>query len=235
LKQLINSLQRNQNIPDAISQLSNKVKNFMMPDELLSTELCDILTRLANFRAAMASKGPFDSDYSVPILLQLDADLEKWAFALPSSWRYERQMGIPQREHYTLYYHKYPGFSIATLWNQYRIARCLVNDALLTYLDSSLDVTSDLHRLPLLEQSNQIKDNIRNFCTDICASVPYFLRQMDQNDLPKPNVGAIEVIWALFVCASMHSLPEGQRLWAIKQLNKIGHGREIFQVLKLVN
>jgi hypothetical protein len=222
-------------MPDAISQLANSVKNFMMPDELLSTELCDILTRLANLRAAVASKGPFNSDYSVPILLELDTDLEKWAFALPSSWRFERQMCIPQYNHYTLYYHKYPGFSIATLWNQYRIARCLVNDALLTYLDSSLGVTSDLHHLALLEQSNQIKGNIRNVCTDICASVPYFLRQMDQNDLPKLNVGAIEVIWALFVCASMHCLPEEQRLWAIKQLDKIGHGIEIFKALKLVN
>jgi hypothetical protein len=218
-----------------ISQLSNRVKKLMMPEELLSTELGDIIIRLANFRAAMASKGPFNSDYSVPILLQLDSDLEKWAFALPSSWRYELHTCIPQGDFYTLCYHKYPGFSIATVWNQYRIARCLVNDLLLTYLDSSPAVNSALHPLALLEQSNQIKETIWNACTDICASVPYFLRQMGQNYLQKPGVGALEVMWALFICASMHCLPDEQRLWATKQLDKIGNGMGILQALTLAN
>jgi hypothetical protein len=235
LKQLTNSLQRSLPVPDTVSHLSNGVKELMMPDELLSTELGDILIRLANFRAVMASRGPFDVIYSMPILLQLESDLKKWAIALPSSWRYDLHTCIPQGDFYTLYYHKYPGFSIAAVWNQYRIARCLVNDLLLTYLDSSPGTNLALHPLALLEQSDQVKDTIQNVCTDICASVPYFLRQMDQSNHPRPGVGALEVMWPLFTCASMHCIPEEQRLWAIKQLEKIGYGMGILQALTLAN
>jgi hypothetical protein len=219
-------------VPDGISQLSNRTKQHMMPDQLLATKLGDIIIRLANFRASMASKGRFNSGYSVPVLLKLDSDLETWAFNLPSSWRYELHIRNPRGDLYTPYYHKYPGFSIATVWNQYRIARCIVNDILLTYLDSSLSENSALTQI---ECGDQIKETILNVCTDICASVPYFLCQMDENDPPKPGVGALEVMWALFNCASTQCLPDEQRCWAIKQLYNIGHGMGIPQALKLAD
>jgi hypothetical protein len=163
----------------------------MMPDELLSTKLWDIIDRLAKFRASMASKEPFSSDHSIPILLQLDTDLEKWTFGLPSSWTYELRPCVTQGNTYTPSYHKYSGFSIATVWNQYRVARCLVNEVLLTYLDSSPPVHSALHPSALLKQSDRIKETTRNICTDICASVPYFFRQTYQNHPQNPGIGAM--------------------------------------------
>src|ERR1700760_2798917 len=207
----------------------------MMPAELLSIELGDILIRLADFRAAMAKKGPFDFDYAVPILLQIDADLKNWASALPTSWRYDLHTCIPQTDFYTLQYHKYPGFSIAAVWNQYRMARCLVNSVLLSYLDSSPAAQHALHPSALPEQSVQAKETIQNICTDICASVPYFLLRMDQNNTPRPGVGGLEVMWALFTCANMGCIPEKQRLWATKQLDKIGYEMGVLQALTLAN
>jgi hypothetical protein len=232
---LTNSLQRNLPISPQVSQLSNRVKKFLTDEQLIASSLWDIIVRLADFRAAMANKGPFSSDYSVPVLLQLDSDLEKWTFGLPSSWTYELRTYVTQGNIYTPFYHRYSGFSIATVWNQYRVARCLVNELLLTYLDASSPASSALHPSSLLEQSDRIKEIIRNICTDICASVPYFFRQTDQNDPQSPGIGAMEVMWALYICASMHCLPEEQRLWTIQQLEKIGYEMWITQALTLAN
>jgi hypothetical protein len=85
-----------------------------------------------------------------------------------------------------------------------------------------------------LKQRNQSRKTIQELCTDICANVPYFFGQNDQNDTAKPGVGAFEVMWALFTCACMHSVPEGQRVWAISLLENIGHGMAVGQALPLV-
>ena len=191
-----------------------------MPDQLITTELWDIISRLANFRAAIA-KEPFNSGYSVPILLQLDSDLETWKVALPSSWRYQLHTSPVQDNVYTTYCHVYPGFSIATTWNQYRVARCLVNELLLDFLD--------------LSHSERIKETIRNVCTDICASVPYFFRRTLHSEARNPGIGAMDVMWPLFICGSMYCLPEEQRLWAVQHLEKIGRGMWINQALTLAN
>jgi hypothetical protein len=211
------------------------VKKFMTPDELLSTELGDIMIRLANFRASMAAEDSFGASQPVEILLQMDSDLEEWARALPLSWRHEVHTCVPRDDFYTTFYHKYQGFSIAAVWNQYRIARCLVSDHLLSYLDSSRSANQACDPFVLLKQCDQARTTIRKLCIDICASVPYFLCQRDQNDPPRPGVGALEVMWALFTCARMYCIPEEQRLWAIVQLDKIGHEMAVRLALSLAN
>jgi hypothetical protein len=195
----------------------------MFPDQLITTELWDIIVRLANFRAAMASKGQFGSDHAVSVLEQLDSDLEQWSLGLPFSWTYQLRTDANQIDIYTSRYHMYPGFSMATAWNQYRVARCLVNELLLTYLDSSYS------------QAERNKEIIRNLCTDICASVPYFLRRPNQNDSQSPGIGAMDIMWALSICGNTECLPEGQRLWAIEQLENIGRGMWITQALTLAS
>jgi hypothetical protein len=207
----------------------------MTPDELLSTELGDIMIRLANFRAAMATKGSFGSRQCVLILLQMDRDLEKWHLALPSSWMPEIHACIPRDSFYAVFYHKYQGFSIASAWNEYRIARCLVNDLLLSYLDSSRSANQACDPSVSLKQCDEAQETVRKLCTDICASVPYFLGQLNQNDPPRPGVGAHEVMWALFVCARMPCVHEEQRVWVILQLDKIGHEMAVRQALPLAN
>jgi hypothetical protein len=209
------------------------VKKLMLPDQLLSTELCDIIVRLANLRAAMASRVPPNSDSSVPILQQLDSDLENWASGLPSYWSYELCTSDTPSKTYTPYlcYHKYSGFSIATVWNQYRVARCLVNAQLLSYMESSPAAYTSSLPSTIFKQSERVKEIIRNTCTDICASVPYFFRQTNQNNTQNPGIGAMEVMWALFICADMQCVPEMQRLWAIQQLERIGYRMWIAQAL----
>jgi hypothetical protein len=218
--QLMDSLQRNAPVADAVSKLSDSVKDLMTPDQLITTVLWDIVERLANLRGAIAEKA-FSPDHLVPVLLQLDTELENWRLALPSSWGYQLRSSPIQNNSYTHSYHDFPSFSKATTWNQYRVARCLVNELLLDHLDSS--------------HSERIKATIRSLCTDICASVPYFFRQTLQHTSQNPGIGAIDITWSLFFCGSTPCLPEKQRLWAVEQLEKIGGGGWISQALTFAN
>jgi hypothetical protein len=217
-EQLTNSLQRNAPVADAVFRLSNVVKDLMLPDQLITTELWDTIERLANFRA---TKESFSSDSSLAILLQLDSDLEKWSLSVPLAWRYKIHTNPAQDNIYTSCYHIYPGFSVATTWNQYRVARCLVNELLLERLDSP--------------HPERIKETTRNICNEICASVPYFFRRTLRSDTQNPGIGAMDIMWSLFVCGSMHCLPDTQRLWAIKQLENIGRRMWINQALTWAN
>jgi hypothetical protein len=207
----------------------------MTPDELLSAELVAIMIRLASLRAAVASEDSFDYNQRVSTLLQMDFELQRWANALPSYWKYEVHACVPRDGFYTFFYHKYPGFSIASAWNQYRIARCLTNDLLLNYLNSSRSKNQVCDPLVVDEQCNEAQETIQKLCVDICASVPYFLHQMNPNDSPRPGVGALEVMWALFICAGMQYIPGEQRAWAIAQLDKIGHEMAVPQALPMAN
>jgi hypothetical protein len=198
----------------------------MAPDELISTELMEIMTRLANIQASITSRTLLNATRMIPILLQIEEDLETWACNLPSSWRYQILSCPPRNDFYTVYYHTYPGYSIGAAWNHYRISRCIVNDLLVTSLDSSKHLT-------ISERRNQAKRKIVMLCTDICLSTPYFLRQMDYSSFPKPTVGSNDVMWALSVCANMRCVPEERRLWAVTQLERIGHEMGVHQALQL--
>jgi hypothetical protein len=59
----------------------------MTADELNATKLGDIVIRLANFLAAMATTGSFNSVQQIPTLLQIDNDLKDWVLSLPSYWK----------------------------------------------------------------------------------------------------------------------------------------------------
>jgi hypothetical protein len=207
----------------------------MTPDELISTELGDIMIRLANFRAASAIDDSLDTNQSVETLLQLDLCLETWARTLPSSWSHEFRTSVPRDDFYSTFYHIYGGFSIAAMWNQYRIARCLVNEHVLSYLDSSPIENQTRDPFVSLNLCNRARKTIRNQCTDICASVPYFLRGVDQNEILRPGLGALEVMWALFTCARICCIPEEQRLWATTQLDRMGNDMGVRQALSLAN
>jgi hypothetical protein len=220
-------------VPDAVFTLTNRIRPLMTEDELIGTDLGDLIIRLGDFRAAVENGTIPDTDQAMSVLYQMDLDLENWSILLPTSWRYGIHACPPQDGFYTTYYHSYAGFSIAAMWNQYRIARCIVNDLLLTYLDLSYpsDLVFDDSLLP--DQSDHLQHNIRAICTDICVSVPYFLRQTSKSDGPRPGIGALEIMWALDSCASMRCVPEEQRIWAVAQLDQIGHEMGVHQALPL--
>jgi hypothetical protein len=228
---LTNRLHRKLPVPDVFCQLADRAKPLLVQDELLATELGDILAQLANFRAA--SQVPLDTNNRLPILRQLNSQLTSWVTRLPSSWRYQDLVCVPGGSFLGRNYHKYPSFTIAATWNQYRVARCLANEMLLAYLEASM--TKDSNFNISLGGTKGVKDCINTLCNDICASVPYFLGQSLQNDAQQPSVGALEIMWGLYTCSNQLSLSKEQRNWALGQLDMIGHGMGVLQAAGLAS
>lgn len=226
-------LHNHQPFPNVISELSNAVKFIMLHDELLATEIAEIIIRLVNFQAAATSVEGLGPHTSLLFLRQAQADLTRWVSTLPQSWKYKTESCIPGDISYTAFHHLYPGFSIASSWNQYRIAQCLVNCHLITHLQSH--TTEDQHSLGQYQMVQEARQIIHQMCNDICASVPYFLGRADKGNLQRPGVGALEIMWALKVCASMNCIPEEQRFWAISQLEKIGYEMGVLQAFNLAS
>jgi hypothetical protein len=204
-------------------------------DELVATELAEIIIRLVNFRAVIAPKVDcitFDSALST--LCQLQSDLKHWESSTPPSWKYDSKRSVTGDDFNGMSYHSYSGFSVAASWNQYRIAQCLVSDLILTCLNSGLIAESRL--FGATEELLHLADRtIQQMCNEICASVPYFFGRADSNGLQKLGVGALEIMWGLSICGNMKNIPEEQRLWAVAQLERIGHEMGIPQALKLAS
>jgi hypothetical protein len=166
----------------------------------------------------------------------IDRDLEAWASTLPTSWAFTTDIRthIPAEDCYTTSCHSYPSFGVASAWADYRMARCIAKDLLLTQLDYIRSTETDGDVPGLLAQHKQSREVVQELCNDICASIPYLLGYVDHG-LPKSGSGAIRAMWVLFVCACMHYVPETQRLWAIEQLERIGHRMGIHQTLPLAD
>lgn len=226
MAQFTNTLVQKLPIPQTIFRLSETAKGFMSSDELLTTELGDIMFRLANFRASILQGEKSNVANPLPVLLKLEADLNGWASALPPSWIYNVRPCIPQGSFFTNFYHTYSDRSVAVAWNQYRIFLCLVGDMLLEFMGSQATMRSNA-------QSSRVRSMVLNVCTDICSTVPYFLRQVNQSDIQRPGEGTLEVMWALYTCATMPCLPTEQKDWVIAQLDNFGNMMGIGYASKL--
>jgi hypothetical protein len=208
-------------VPKPLFRLPKVIKKVMSPDELLSSDLWDIIALLANLRGKMSLEQSTNVGSYMQPLQQLDCELQGWASRLPPSWRYHIRERNFKHEVYPSHYSQYLGHTIATVWNHYRVARCLIQLTHLEYLQRYPGVDTGLQTLNL-GQSTELESIIQMLCNDICATVPYFLQQTDQQGDSKPGIGAFEVVWPLFFCASITCLPSEQRLWARRKLYEIG-------------
>jgi hypothetical protein len=208
-------------VPKSVTQLPEAIKMVMAPDELLSSELWDIIALLADLQGKMTIEQPTDKGSYMQSLEELDHSLKGWASRLPPSWRFNQKQDI-KTEFDPCHYSTYPSHTIATVWNHYRIARCLIQITRLDYLHKHAGVDTGLPTPNQSEQITELESTTQTLCNDICATVPYFLQQTDEQGDSKPGIGAFEVVWPLFFCASITSLSSEQRLWARRKLYEIG-------------
>ncbi|KAF2670780.1 hypothetical protein BT63DRAFT_201125 [Microthyrium microscopicum] len=223
-----NCLQRKLPVPVVLSELYDSAEVYMPSDELHRLTLGKILIRLANLQAGLAQDISPDPTQAIKILIEIDRDLDKWVLDTPSTWNPKVRPCVPGGFFYTNSFHHYLGFSIATTWNRYRLAGCLLKDMILKFQDPIAD--------PCLVSPNychQAKRHIKELCDEICSSVPYIVGQKSPYDATRPNVGAFEVMWPLFVCTKMSCIPEEQRSWAATQLERIGHESGVRQAIPL--
>jgi hypothetical protein len=76
-----------------------------------------------------------DSENIIACALRIDNELANWAATCPSDYYY-RTVTLEERSEdvYSDFYHVYNSISAATMWNDYRVIRILVNELLLQHL-----------------------------------------------------------------------------------------------------
>ena len=164
-------------------------------------------------------------------LLLIDAALTKWARYLPSQYHYDRVVvGERSESVFSEYYHVYKSILAATLWNNYRCIRILVNQTLVDEYDYlSLQVSAKVassreSQTPYAIRTLAPKYQVEWLARDICASVPSFLgykKEFIHHDLYLRAIVGNLLIWPLYNAGITSSVSNEMRMWLVGRLEKI--------------
>jgi hypothetical protein len=166
----------------------------------------------------------------------MDDDLAAWAVRVPATYEYITKASPSNPNTYEDYYHIYPNFWTASSWNNYRSIRILLNEILLIHLNRVATLPSG----PMEDFSAQREQAhllLEQLCSELCASVPYFLGTVSipssQPASTRRSLGGFQIMWPLFVCGSMTWTERPLRNWIIGQLESIGYTMGIQQAIPL--
>ena len=215
-------------------------------EDRLISRMIDIPSLQSQANIVLAQFKPGENDQHISELIrsakQLDLAITDWAESLPAAWAYTiaTNLDLSSRtsstgvDFYPSHIHRYSDFSIARIWNLYRISRLII-------LSIVLRAASKLW--PRLSNHKRDTDRIqvgrqmRELVDDICASVP-FLSNQDLSRMAlklakhggRPD-GMSEIlvkkarnslIWPLYLGCSVPSLPDNQQTWMRTQLRRLG-------------
>jgi hypothetical protein len=175
-------------------------------------------------------------DYSrsaeiVGSVLNIDAKLMTWATTLPPQYAYDIiSIAEPSEEIFTDHYHRYRNLWIASVWNNYRCIRVLVNELLFVHLlHLSQKQTSFLDEQEVFSsydsEFTRVNSVMMTLTHDICASVPFYLGYHEGRSSPPTPPKAVNgnlLIWPLYTAASMNMVSDMMRTWAVTRLEKVG-------------
>lgn len=182
--------------------------------------------------------------------LKLDAELVSLLITAPSSWNY-RIVHVPTSHGMPVIpqiwgtaYHVYGSTAASSMWNNYRCARILIQELIISILTDINTSTEEAIGLPQQQSlETQCRQTTAQLVDDICASVPYCLGSEIETDLESavpgsgpasftlPGSGGLTLIWPLLVAANSGVVSEDRRIWIGGCLDKIGHSTGINQAL----
>ncbi|KAK7700442.1 hypothetical protein SLS57_012083 [Botryosphaeria dothidea] len=125
---LISCIQRDIVFPEPIKDLMDEaIKDHFVDRDNPLYRLREIMMDFANFRAHWRNRAVWDCRAIVDRSLELDAELVSLQDSLPPSWRYRT---VPTDDDPDIivngYYHVYPGYWQAQVWNSMRTCRLLL-------------------------------------------------------------------------------------------------------------
>ncbi|KAJ5091259.1 hypothetical protein NUU61_006129 [Penicillium alfredii] len=247
--QIIACIQGATRLPDSLLECS-KVPMFLEPRAAYGNRLIITIGKLANLRADIRYRVFKNNPEILSAASAIEAELIAWMTALTPEFNYTVRTRSPfdfAFQHqcrgmspYDDQYSVYPDLFVCNTWNQYRSARIIVSDIILSHSpqfsdNSSTSVLSDelsLHR-------ESLRSTIRRLAVDICRSVPFHL-DAHQEDVPtyhpKPQsyLGGLMLLWPLFLAGVAEGPNHYLRRWVMQCLHMIGHTMGIDQALALV-
>ncbi|PYH96733.1 C6 finger domain protein [Aspergillus ellipticus CBS 707.79] len=174
---IISCLQREARVPQSVLQCA-RLALFLRPQaEAYGDRLITIMGRLSNLRADINERILTDEKEILSASYAVEGDLIAWLASLPKEFLFTTVEGFSPNSSYwgpSPYknrYHVYTDLWICHTWNQYRTARIILCDLILTYI-RRINVGSALPR-DLVEHCVQVRNTAHQLANDICASVPY--------------------------------------------------------------
>ncbi|GMF81526.1 unnamed protein product [Aspergillus oryzae] len=251
--QIICCLQRAMRVPDSLIDCSKVAMFLRTRADVYGDRLIGIAGRLSNLRADINMGLLVDPHEILSAAYGIEAELMGWIAALPPEFLYTNVEGPTlsdissnmwgQGPHpYNNKYHIYNDLWTCHTFNQYRCARIIVSEIILTCLRQlSLNVPAAAISNDLLEHCTRLRNTTRQLANDICASVPYHFSvgniptgPFDSLPVNQSYVAGLLLLWPLVLAGATESLNHPLRKWVISCFRLIGHSMGVDQALALV-
>lgn len=225
---LVDCIQRRKIVPPEIMEWSEAAKEHKITRaSRRGTDLFPIIARLCYLRAVDE-----DAMAEDPALIAkakfIDEDLVVWADAFPDFMRFKVVQATPSESICSNYYHTYPNTWIVSGWNLWRCSRILIHEVIMKWLSR--------HPTYNLTQMRESEAVLREMNADICASVPFLFGENHPGGsstyVPRAAAGT-NVLWPVYVAATMDTTSPSTRAWCIIQLEKLGKTMGIRQASSL--
>lgn len=243
-------MQRGVAISETITSWSLLCLFYETGEDLTASKLALLVIEFCNLRSLMTSMHDYTNSAAiVSAALMIESSLAGWAAENPYSYNIVPLMARSDAV-FADYSHIYPSILTATSWNSYRSVRILLNELLITQLShlsqpqSQFDYENDdgdfpnlakgSHALLQQEYISQIfrsRAVIVQLAQDICASVPYYLRDapspgllltehQDSTQAPRTASGNL-LLWPLFTAICTNMVSNVMRTWVVQRLEWI--------------
>jgi hypothetical protein len=229
---LTSCIQRHAPIPRIITDWSNEIE-FESPEQAAATSLVNLASRYCDLRSSMGSFHDYtDPERIILTACAIDSDYDLWAKTCPIPMIYQNlTMRERSEEVFSDHYHVYPNLWVATVWNNYRAVRLLINELI---LDQLCQLYLNSPESPLLCNDTCLFENqvlasnatLLQLCHDICASVPFYLG-FDPNAeehipraIPKAVSGNL-LLWPLYTAGCTDLVSVMMREWVAGRLQWI--------------
>lgn len=252
--QIITScLQRGMVVPESLLECT-KIAMYLRPQiDAYCDRLICIAGRLSNLRAGIIhSKTLTDANETLSAAYAVEAELLAWVAAGPPDFLYKTYDCSSVEEWvkmfgykpfpYNKQYHVYRDLWICHTWNQYRCARIIVCEIILSCLRrlSAASPTMAMSK-ELQNHCARIRNVTRELASDICASAAYHLgvEGAPGSAFTVPTnycyVGGMLLLWPLTLAGGTEPIDHPLRVWIRNCLRLIGHSIGIDQALALID
>ncbi|KAE8377829.1 hypothetical protein BDV26DRAFT_203420 [Aspergillus bertholletiae] len=250
---IISCLQRAMRVPESLIDCSKVAMFLRTKVDAYGDRLIGIAGRLSNLRADIRMGLLVDPHEILSAAYGIEAELMGWIATLPSDLLYTSiedptlsdvsfSMWGQGPHPYNNKYHMYSDLWTCHTLNQYRCARIVVSEIILTCLRQlSLNVPASAISNDLLEHCTRLRSTTRQLANDICASVPYHFSvgnisggPFDCLPVNQSYVAGLLLLWPLVLAGATESLNHPLRKWVISCFRLIGHSMGVDQALALI-
>ncbi|GLB03077.1 hypothetical protein AtubIFM57258_007651 [Aspergillus tubingensis] len=250
---LLGCLQKKTRLPSVLidmpDQVATDLTSYPLPTD--GDRLVKVMAKFAGLQADVREGILSDSSEIVKMAMAIDLELEQFAGNVSASFTYkvETQSGsVSSCEyeegnfcHYRGTYHIYQSVWSCNIWNNYRYIRILVNNMILTHLQSmALGGHQVLDYGLFKAHCIRIRDLMRQLATDICCSVPFkfgVAGNESKNVFESPHTYAgtgFTMLLPLTMAALVGGASSPMHNWAMRCFNVIGREMGIGTALTII-